>query len=784
MDEYCAAIIRKLNLHTRISRGLEYVTLARLRSCCRRATIFASDIFAGGGGFMKRLLLIFAAASAAFAFQTDRSADVARWEQQARNVTIIRDDWGIAHVYGKTDADAVFGMEYAQAEDDFNRVETNYINAMGRLAETEGESRIYQDLRMKLFIDPVDMQKQYAESPAWLQTLMNAFADGLNFYLYKHPEVKPRVIKRFEPWMALSFTEGSIGGDIEKVNLGQLQAFYGKTSANATPAAGASLTASADENDGEYVEPTGSNGMAISPTNTSGHRALLLINPHTSFYFRSELQMVSDEGLDAYGAATWGQFFIYQGFNDRAGWMHTSSGVDAVDEYLEKVQKSGDHYVYKYGSEERPVTESVITVPYKTDHGMAEKKFTVYRTHHGPIVREVNGDWVSVRLMQEPIKALTQSYIRTKATDYKSFRKTMELQADSSNNTIFADKDGDIAYFHGNFIPKRDNNFDYTKPVDGTNPAVEWHGLLSIDETPHLLNPKSGWIYNSNNAPWSAAGPNSPKKEDYPAYVDQGGESARGLHAVRVLQNKTDFTPASLIGAAYDSYLTWFDKPLPALIKAWDATAADNPLRAKTAEQIALLRAWDQRWAITSVPTSLAVFWAEDVLRRVRGDARTAGMSVEEYIGSKAPGEQLLQSLAAASDKLTADFGNWKTPWGDINRFQRINDDIAPSFTDAGPSIPVGFTSSQWGSLASFGARAYPGTKKWYGTSGNSFVAVVEFGDTVRARAVTAGGESGNPASAHFDDEAKRYSTGDLREVYYYRAQLKGHTEREYHPGN
>jgi acyl-homoserine-lactone acylase len=733
---------------------------------------------------MKRLLLIFAAASAAFAFQTDRNSDVARWEQQARNVTIIRDDWGIAHVYGKTDADAVFGMEYAQAEDDFNRVETNYINAMGRLAEAEGESKIYQDLRMKLFIDPADMQKQYAESPAWLQTLMNAFADGLNFYLYKHPEVKPRVIKHFEPWMALSFTEGSIGGDIEKVNLNQLQAFYGKTSASAAPAAGASLRVSTDENDGEYVEPTGSNGMAISPTNTSGHHALLLINPHTSFYFRSELQMVSDEGLDAYGAATWGQFFIYQGFNDRAGWMHTSSGVDAVDEYLEKVEKKGNHYVYKYGNEERPVTESVITVPYKTDHGMAEKKFTVYRTHHGPIVREVNGDWVSVRLMQEPIKALTQSYIRTKATDYKSFRTTMELQADSSNNTIFADKDGDIAYFHGNFIPKRDNSFDFTKPVDGTNPAVEWHGLLSIDETPHLLNPKSGWLYNSNNAPWSAAGPSSPKKEDYPAYVDQGGESARGLHAVRVLQNKMDFTPASLLGAAYDSYLTWFDKPLPALIKAWDAAPADKPLKTKTAEQIALLRAWDQRWAITSVPTSLGVFWAEDILRRVRGDARTAGMSPEEYIGSKAPAELLLQSLAAASDKLAADFGNWKTPWGDINRFQRINDDIAPSFTDAGPSIPVGFTSSQWGSLASFGARAYPGTKKWYGTSGNSFVAVVEFGDTVRARAVTAGGESGNPASAHFDDEAKRYSTGDLRDVYYYRAQLKGHTEREYHPGN
>jgi len=299
--------------------------------------------------------------------------------------------------------------------------------------------------------------------------------------------------------------------------------------------------------------------------------------------------------------------------------------------------------------------------------------------------------------------------------------------------------------------------------VDGSNPATEWQGLLSVDETPHLLNPGSGWLYNSNNWPWPAAGPSSPKKEDYPPYVETGGESARGLHAIRVLRNRRDFTLASLIAAAFDSYLTWFEKPIPALIQAWDQTPASNPLKAKTAEQVAMLRQWDLRWGVDSIPTSLAIFWAEEVERR-RGD-------------------DVLQSLAAASGRLTADFGTWKTPWGEINRFQRLNDDIAPRFDDAGPSIPVGFTSAQWGSLASFGARAYPGTKKRYGASGNSFVAVVEFGPAVRAKAVTAGGESGHSASPHFNDEASRYAIGDLREVYFYRSQLKGHTEREYHPG-
>jgi acyl-homoserine-lactone acylase len=737
------------------------------------------------------VLLLTLLSSTLYAAEIGNSA---RWKREAANVTISRDDWGIAHIHGKTDADAVFGMEYAQAEDDFNRIETNYINALGRLAEAEGESRIYQDLRMKLFIDPAALKKQYAASPAWLRTLMDAFADGLNFYLYEHPEVKPRVIQHFEPWMALSFTEGSIGGDIERVDLAQLEAFYSHPAAIHS----SNLITSRDEvgyvHDSDPPEPTGSNGMAIAPSNTAGHHALLLINPHTSFFFRSELQMASDENLNAYGAVTWGQFFIYQGFNARAGWMHTSSGVDAVDDYLETVEKKGDHFTYKYGNQQRPITAEQITVPYKTDHGMAEKKFTIYRTHHGPIIREEpsreepsregNAKWVSIRLMQEPIKALTQSYLRTKATNYKAFRQTLELKANSSNNTIFADADGDIAYFHGNFIPRRDTIFDFTKPVDGSNPATDWKGLLTVDELPQLLNPPSGWLYNSNNWPWSGAGISSLRKQDYPPYVETGTETARGLHAIRVLQNKKDFTLDTLIAAAYDSYLPWFDKPIPALLKAWDEAPSSNLLRARLTEQITALRTWDHRWAVDSTPTALAVFWGEDIRRHTIADAKKAGIPVEEYIATRVPGDQLLQSLSNASERLTSDFGTWKTLWGDINRFQRVTGDLAQPFNDAAPSIPVGFTSSLWGSLASFGARPYSGTRKWYGTSGNSFVAVVEFGEKVHAKAVTAGGESGDPSSPHFNDQAKRYSTGDLRDVYFYPSDLKGHIERQYHPGN
>jgi acyl-homoserine-lactone acylase len=716
-----------------------------------------------------------AAAAAPASAQAPR-ADVARWQQQASNITITRDDWGIPHVVGKTDADAVFGAIYAQAEDDFNRVETNFINSQGRLAEAEGEAEIWRDLRMKLFINPDTIKAEYASSPESLKKLMVAWADGLNFYLYKHPDVKPRVITHFEPWMALTFSEGSIGGDIEHVNLAQLQAFYG---------GGAEPTTPSDEDLGIYKEPSGSNGIAIAPKNTTSHHALLWINPHTSFFFRAELQMTSNEGLNAYGASTWGQFFIYQGFNDRIGWMHTTSNADDLDEYAETITQKGGKYFYKYGNEERPVVVTPITVPYKTESGMAHKTFNVYRTIHGPVIRKADGKWVSIRLMQEPVKALTQSYTRTKARTYAEYKKILDLHTNSSNNTIYADADGNIAYFHGNFIPKRDPKFDWTKPVDGSDPATDWKGLLAVDETPNLFNPASGWLFNVNNWPWSAAGASSPKKDNFPIYVEQSrNESPRGVHAIRVLENKTNFTSQSLIDAAFDSYMPSFAIMIPPLVKAYDALPAGDAMKTKLADPIKAFRGWDFRWSATSIPTSLANFYGDDLGRRVGQEARRSGLAADEYMATKATSAQQLASLAAAVDKLTSDFGTWKTPWGDINRYQRLTGDIVQPFNDAGPSIPVPFVSSRWGSLASFGARPYPGTKKWYGTSGNSFVAVVEFGDSVRARAITAGGESGHPESKHFNDEAERYASGNLRNVYFYKSQLKGHTEREYHPGN
>jgi acyl-homoserine-lactone acylase len=703
------------------------------------------------------------------------TSEQARWQREAQAVTITRDDWGIAHVHGKTDADAVFGMAYAQAEDDFNRVETNYLNALGRLAEAQGESAIWRDLRMKLFIDPADLQRDYASSPDWLKQLMNAWADGLNDYLATHPAVHPRVITHFEPWMALSFSEGSIGGDIERAALDPLQAFYGHgeqaVASVATPSS--------------WAEPSGSNGIAIAPKLTTGGHALLLINPHTSFYFRSELQMSSDQGLDAYGAVTWGQFFIYQGFNRHIGWMHTSTTADNVDQFAETIVHQDGKLFYRYGAALRPVTTRQISVPYrKSDGSMGERSFTVYATQHGPIVREADGKWIAEALMNRPLLALEQSWLRTKASDYASYLKVAELKANSSNNTIFADDKGEIAYLHPQFMPRRDNRFDYTKPVDGSDPATDWHGLHALDELPHLLNPANGWIMNTNDWPYSAAGPDSPKREDFPRYMDTVGENPRGVHATLLLSNQQGFTLESLITLAFDSYLPEFARQIPILVGDYDALPASDPLKSKLAGQIALLRHWDYRWGIASMPTTLAVFWGDILWDKMDKADNAEGLSVYDRMAKTAGPDVRLEALAEASDRLVKDFGSWGTPWGEVNRYQRLDGAIVQPFNDGKPSIPVPFTSSRWGSLASFGAHRWPRTRRYYGTSGNSFVAVVEFGDKVHARAITAGGESGHPDSPHFNDEAERYTTGNLRPVYFWPEELQGHIERSYHPGS
>jgi len=703
----------------------------------------------------------------------DKDPEQSRLEARAANVEILRDDFGVPHVYGKTDADTVFGMLYAQAEDDFPRIERNYIWATGRLAEVEGEEAIYSDLRARLYMSVEDAKTAYAEAPPWLQALCDAFADGLNYYLLTHPEVEPKLLTRFEPWMPMFFSEGSIGGDIEQIPLEGIKAFYGE--GRALDGIEAARVAELDSS-----EPAGSNGIAIAPPLTRNGNALLLINPHTSFYFRGEIHAVSEEGLNAYGAVTWGQFFIYQGFNEHTGWMHTSTNVDFMDEFVEDVRQVDGKLVYRYGDELRPVKSSQVTLKYADGNAIGERTFTMYHTHHGPVTHKTGDRWVVTRINWDPVNALTQSYVRTKLKNYDEFREMMDIRTNSSNNTVFADSSGNIAYFHGNFIPKRNPAIDFSKPVDGSDPATDWLGLHTVDEIVTVTNPQNGWIQNTNSTPFTAAAEFSPKREDYPVYMAPDPENFRGIHAQRVLSGVNDVTLDSLLDLAYDPHLPGFEKLIPGLLAAWDAS---DKSAGDMAEAIAELRDWDMTTSADSVAMTLAHFYGMHYEDQGANPKKLQGMDRVNYFGEGSPPAERLHLFAETLAALDADFGSWKMPWGEVNRFQRLNGDIDLPFDDSKPSLPVGMASSRWGALAAYGARRYAGTKRLYGYRGNSFVAVVEFGDKVRAKSILAGGQSNDPSSEHFDDQVRRYIDRDFKEVAYYREDVEKRTKERYVPG-
>ena len=452
--------------------------------------------------------------------------------------------------------------------------------------------------------------------------------------------------------------------------------------------------------------------------------------------------------------------------------MHTTSSADATDEFAVAVEAAngGSGWTYRYGNEQRPVTVRTVTLAYRQPDGtMGSRAFTTYATHHGPIVRAEGDRWIATGLMHRPVAALQQSFLRTKVRDIAGFGRVGGLQANSSNNTLFASSTGETALFLPQFMPRRDPRFDYTRPVDGNDPATDWQGLHPLGELPQVVNPTNGWAFNVNDGPWWAAGSDSPDRSDYARYFDQVGRRPRTAAAQRVLAARPSFTLDQLVEAAYDPWIPFFAEQVPELIAA--QTRTPDPARA---DAVALLAGWDHRWSLTSTETSLAVFWADALWEQVAAAAGVPLSPVRHVLMVQASDTDKLAALDAAISRLTADFGSWRVPWSVINRFQRLDGAIVRTFDDSQPSVPVPFVSANWGSLASFGAQRYPGTRRTYGDYGNSFVAVVEFGPRVRARAVIAGGLSSDPASPHFNDQAQRYAQGNLRAVYFYPDELAG----------
>jgi acyl-homoserine lactone acylase PvdQ len=719
--------------------------------------------------------ILITAALFAFSFSFGQT-EISRWQQQAKNVTIIRDKYGVAHIYGKTDADCVFGLMYAQCEDDFARVEDNYLTSLGRRSEAHGEGSLYEDLLMRLTVDSAEAVADYRKAPSWLKKLLDAYADGVNYYLYKHPDVKPLAIFRFEPWYPLMYTDGSIsalqtGGLTER----DLKAFY-----DARP-----IVSVLKQAGGEKL--IGSNGFAIAPSRSVSGKALFYINPHVTFYFRPEVHMQSEEGLHVYGAVTWGQFFVYQGFNEYCGFMHTSSQADAADLYAETVVKGADgRMMYTYNGTLKPLMQKQVVINYNDKGVMRSKTFTAYATQHGPVLGMQNGKWLALKTMNRSLNGLMQSWQRIKTRSLKEYTRNQEYRANLSNNTVYADRDGNIAYWHGNYMPRRDTSFNWDLPVDGSTAATEWKGMHDVKELVQIINPRNGWIQNTNNTPFSVSGPESPDPGKYPRYMAPDFENFRGLNAVRLLSSKEKFSMDDLVAVGYDPHLTAFDTSLPVLFAAHERVRSVNPaLYEATREQMEILKAWDRNASANSIATNLAIHWAEKMNRLFAEEDPEILTDLTRSYGPvlrKADPARLVDALKEVSDDLAARTGTWRTPWGEVNRLQRIVNGLEPRHDDAAPSLPVGRASSQWGMLPSLNSRYYD-TKKRYGYGGNSFVCVVEFGEKIRARSVLAGGNSGDPRSPHFFDQSQLYAEGKFKDVLFYKEDVLKSAERSYHPG-
>lgn len=723
---------------------------------------------------MKKIILLFLLPISVFA-QKFSAEEITAFNTQAKQVTIIRDNWGIPHVYGKTDADAVFGLLYAQCEDDFKRVELNYIEKLGRLSEVNGEKDLFNDLQIRLLIDSTEAIADYQKAQPWLKKLLNAYAAGINYYLYKNPHVKPALLTRFKPWYALLWTDGSIGAiNTANLTITELKNFY---TGNHKPTA--------------YVpvikdQQSGSNGFAFAPSITESGNAILYINPHTTFYFRPEVQMQSEEGLNAYGAVTWGQFFIYQGFNEHLGWMHTSNNVDIADMYAEKISKTEKGLFYEYNKKKFPVIEKKVSIKYLEAGALKTKNFNTYFTNKGPIMAIRDGKWISLKSKNRNTTSLVQSWVRTKAKNFDEYQKAMDLKANASNNTVYADDKGNIAYWHGNFVPIRDAKYNWADVVDGTTSATAWKGLHSVKDMVHLYNPINGWLQNCNSTPFSAAGANSPNKANYPTYMAPDGENFRGVAANKLFSVPTKYNLDKVIAMGYDSYMPAFEVLIPALLNAYISIPLSDPLKEELKAPIALLKNWDYRSSETSEAAALALEWAprlNPIIQKVYIDPGEKDQ-VENTIefAASARANQLLDPLKATITDLNKRFGIWQIAWGEINRFQRLTGAMNETYDDNLASIPVGNGSALWGQLASYRSNQFK-TNKRYGFSGNSFVCAVEFGPRIKAKSILAGGNSGDPNSKHFNDQAAMYAKGEFKDVLFYKEDVLKNAERTYQPG-
>jgi len=701
----------------------------------------------------------------------------------ARSVTIYRDTFGVPHVYGRTDESVVFGLMYAQAEDNFWQLEEDHISKLGRAAEVYGQSRLTGDLMARLFETSRRARDEYKNLSPPMRRLCDAYAAGINYFLERHPEVRPRLINRFEPWFVL------ITGAPSPLSLG-ITLPEVRTLFNELPAA------SPNQSSGEAADE-GSNMWAISPQKSASGHALLFINPHIGFFGggqRYEAHLHSKQGLNISGFAMLGSPYIWSGHNEMLGWSHTNTGADTTDIFIETFDNPQNPLAYRYGNDYRNAVEWTDEIRVKNQDVMETKRFTLRKTHHGYIVALRAGKSLAVSAASVEVsgKLFAQKWAMARARSLNEFKSAMAQRSLTGSNTIYADRQGNIFYIHGNAVPRRSTKFDWSKPVDGSNPETVWRGLHELSELPQVLNPSSGFIQNCNSTPFLTSTSDNPERSKFPVYMAPDEDTARAQMSRRILSSKEKFTFEEWAQASLNTHVILAETLVPEIVSIWETLRQSDAAKAnKLAEPIAVLKSWDYNSRIDSVPTTLFMQYFEQ-LRRINIE-RIAQQTDNTMLAPTTLAERLSKIDAAA--KITAfekalndlqnDYGKWQVAWGEINRLQRIHTSgTLEKFDDAKPSVPVPGASGQAGTLFTFNTRRDAGQKRRYGISGNSYLAVVEFSPRVRARSLLVFGQSADPKSSHFFDQAELYTTKQYKPAWFELNEIKRNLERSYRLGD
>lgn len=675
------------------------------------------------------------------------AATVHHSSEIARSVTIYRDTYGVPHVFGPTDAACVFGYAYAQAEDNFWQVEDSYIRALGRASEIYGEKTLDDDLVIRTLEIPRLAKAEYDRSSPQLRPLLDSFADGINYYLEHHPQVRPRLLTRFEPWYMLAFNRYAL----------YYLFLYGETGIP-------------KEDTGKMADAQGSNMWAIRPSKSTTGHAMLFVNPHQPFFGPGqwyEGHVHSQEGWDMSGASFFGSAFPTIGHNEHLGWSHTVNKPHVFDVYEESFDKTGDPLSYRYGGAYRQASVWADNIAVKTDQGLVNRSYKMTKTHHGPVVAKRDGKWLAVKFARfEEGGQIGEWYQMSKSRNLAEFRAAMSQLAVPMFNAMYADDAGNIFYLYNGAVPKRSQKFDWSKPVDGTTPETEWHGFHSINELPQVLNPKSGFVQNCNSTPFTTTEEGNPDPAEYPKYMVGESDTARARISRRILWNRDKFTFEDWSRAAFDTYVIEAETEIPRLTERWETLKqTDMPRAAKLQRVIAALRDWDHVSRDSSVPMTLFSLW---YWKQVRD--------------SKAKKDPLGNMEGIVAD-LEKDFGTWEVPWGEINRLQRIQSAGEEPFSDSRESLPVVGGPGPVGIVFNFYARPEKGQKERFGVAGHSFVSVLDFGPKVEAKSILVFGESADPKSPHYFDQAKLYANQQFKPAWFYLPDIQAHAERTYHPG-